>query len=1089
MNNYELLDNDRYATHLDALHNLATRFNMPISIATGYINLNGLHSLANIAQQNNLETRLMIGAYPQNDQFNTTPENISPQDRFQQSVQSLRRERNFDAFPAARRAKLTRIHQFIQSPLSKVKRYHQRFLHGKAYIFSQLQNGAKGAAIVSSANLTAAGLQSNLELGMVQYQPNVVDMALEWYQNLWIEATDFKTELLDLLLPDIPETDPRTIYLRALLEYYGDLDDNQDEPETNQSRKLTDFQIDGYLRAKRIIEQYNGVLYADGVGMGKTEIGVEFVRQFMHQQRQHVLIITPAQLRDNLWRNRLAQENLRTQIISYQQLANDRQLSNDNTHTRVLDLPKDMYSLVVIDEAHAYRNSNNTWHAALDRLMSGTPKKLLLLTATPVNNTLWDLHNLFLLFARHDNAFAKAPLRIPSLRQFFFHSGASQPERISEAKLFPLIDALTVRRDRRFIQQNYRHERFQDGTEVKFPKPELHERRYALEHAFPGIVSQISQILNPDNVGLNAKALTMARYRPSAYLIQGDGTDRANEAYIAGFMRSMLLKRFESSWYSALQTVKRILNDINTILQAIHQQGIVPSADILKKITADAEDGTIFQDDLMQTIADQAKITPAQHFRDDFITDLQKDQQLLQQMRNRLEALKDQPDPKLTALKSIMQQTPAHKVAIFSTFRDTVEYLQQAIHKDPEIIAQRKCSIVTGADADPEARARAVERFCPAAESEAENNSQATEDEVDVLISTDILSEGQNLQKAQAVISFDMPWNPQRVVQRNGRIIRLKSPHHTAYLYTLLPQEGELEEMLQLEAALQLKIQAANASIGMENPVLQNSESKSRIYSDLKNFTIQLAQGDPDLIDERVEQSRISAAFAGEKFRTELKRAHNEGELKTIKELPWGIGAAFISKSPAVKQPAVFLACRTRNNERYWRMISKSGQILEITELEMLLRIDPDDNPGCSIPNDWDMDKLFNIVAKSIVDENNQLADPAVLQANIPASQRWAIEILRLPQAPQGREYDNADSALSVGRNRRVILALSALRREYEEPKPSGITVNDCAHRIVSLVQEYGLEPVEPPKPIKPIDINDIGVVCYQILIPNTQNL
>ena len=187
---------------------------------------------------------------------------------------------------------------------------------------------------------------------------------------------------------------------------------------------LTAFQRDGLARAKRILDRYGGVLYADGVGMGKTEIGVQLILEHTRDRGEHVLVISPAQLRDRLWEQRLTEANLPGTVVSYQQLAQDRQLSPDGQQ-RVLRVDKDVYRLVVIDEAHAYRNVDNTWYAALDRLMGGTPKKLLLLTATPVNNSLWDLHNLFLLFGRHDSAFSSEPLRIPSLRRFFGEAGAS----------------------------------------------------------------------------------------------------------------------------------------------------------------------------------------------------------------------------------------------------------------------------------------------------------------------------------------------------------------------------------------------------------------------------------------------------------------------------------------------------------------------------------------------------------------------------------------------------------------------------------------------------------------------------------------
>ena len=1060
---YELVDNNLYGKHEEALAALSAQYNLPIRVATGYVNLDGLDLLANTIKNANSAARLMIGASPNPGEISGTPES-NPEHYFAQSVRNLRRERDFEAFPKERREKLERVHQFIASDAVEVRRYVTRFLHGKAYIFAALEDPFPlGAAMVSSANLTGAGLSRNLELGMVHYQPNVVEMTVNWYQNLWDNAADFKEELLDLLLPDIPETDPYTVYLRALYEFYGgELED--DSPV--ESPSLTSFQRDGFARAKRILEQHGGVLYADGVGMGKTEIGVEFVREFMQEKGQQVLVIAPAQLRDNLWQQRLADENTRTEIISFQQLANDRQLSNDATQ-RILQVPKDSYRLVVIDEAHAYRNADNTWYAALDRLMSGSKKNLLMLTATPVNNSLWDLHNLFMLFARHDGAFADAPLRIPSLRKFFFASGANQPEDISESRLFPLVDALTVRRDRKFVVNQYPNERFKDGTEVKFPTPQLLEHRYDLDATYPELVKDIAGHID---------GLKMARYRHSAYLIGGG--ESASEDTIAGFIQSMLLKRFESSWFAARETAKRMLHAVEVVIASIETHGVVPIGDIVNDLRIDADEGLVLQDELLEVLDGESRFIDADQFTDDFLKHLQLDFDLLQNIETRLGALEGQHDPKLATLKRVIANTPSKKVAIFSTFGDTIKYLVEQIKIDDSIIAGKSWVSVVGGDTDPDQRTRAVERFCPASESEQSfARADRDDDEVDVLISTDVLSEGQNLQQAQAVLSYDMPWNPQRVVQRNGRVIRLRSPHDTAYLYTLLPVQGELEDILELEAKLQAKINAANASIGMESPVLQSSAAESRIYSDLQSYTNRLAEGDVTLLDEDT-----NAAFVGEMFRAELNRANIEGELQRIRNLPWGIGAAFVNRSPTFNEPAVFFACRTNtpNEERYWRLVSKSGKIIETEELRMLFHINPNGEPGCEIPIDWDLDRLFHVAADDIVEYHNNLTDPTALEGQVPASQRWALQILRSPDAPEGQQYDDADKSLSVGRNGRLRRALSTLRSEYN----SGMSITECATRILEIVKDFGLEPVDPPTPPQPITPDDLGVVCYQVVLP-----
>ena len=1068
---YELVDNVHYGNHQQALAWLAEHYTGALNVATGYIGLEGLDALAKIAIQREQPTRLLIGAVPE---ALTGPPGQTVTDHFEQSVSALRRQRDFSAFPAARRAVLERVTHFFESDSVEVRRYIRRFLHGKAYVIGEFSDAGSpigpGAALVSSANLTQGGLVANLELGMVHYQPNVVGMALGWHGRLWEEAQDFREELLELLRPPALESDPQTVFLRALLELYGD-DLDEDVPLTDV-HSLTAFQRDGLSRAKRILERYGGVLYADGVGMGKTEIGVQFIREHTRDLGQHVLVISPAQLRDRLWEQRLSEENLPGSVVSYQQLAQDRQLS-PNGGRRVLRVNKDVYRFIIIDEAHAYRNVDNTWYAALDRLMGGTPKKLLLLTATPVNNSLWDLHNLFLLFGRHDSAFNGEPLRISSLRKFFADAGASKSENISEAKLFPLIDALTVRRDRAFIKERYRNERFEDGTPVKFPEPELHERRYDLDNAHPGIVQFIYDGID---------GLTMARYRLSAYRLDKEG-ESASEDALAGLMQSQLLKRFESSWHAALKTVNRMRDANDVMLRVIAERGTVPPPEVIRDLVGDSEgDDTFLSADLIEeALNDSEGGVSADNFNDQFVPDLQKDRASLTAMSERLDSLKDGPDPKLDTLRDVMAATPSQKIAIFTAFQDTATYLKERIENQPDVLGDREWTVVIGSETSADTRTRELERFCPESVTD-KPGFQPDDGEVDVIISTDILSEGQNLQQAQAVLSFDMPWNPQRVVQRNGRIIRLRSPHDTAYLYTLLPEQGDLDRLLKLEAKLQAKIMAANASVGMETPVLADVETESQVYADLSTFVDRLTSGDAGLLDEQGSAGESGSAFAGELFRSHLRRASEEGEVSRLQGLPWGIGAAFVQRSRSLPEPAVFFACRTRSNDRYWRMVSQSGEILYREDLPILRLIDPQEQPGHPVPDGLDLERLFALAADDICVTHNALLDPEARFAALAASQRWALDVLRSPDAPVGEEYNHADEALSAGRNNLVRRELSGLRREYED---GGMSVTDCARRIVEVVANFGLRPVEALRAPEPITEDDLGVVCYQVVLPS----
>ena len=284
MGPYELVDNVDYGSHEQALSWLAEHYTGPLHMATGYVSLDGLDSLAKLGLDREHPSRLLIGVSPEAALVSSPRETAA--NRFQHSVLALRRERDFSAFPAARRAVLERLTQYFESDRVEVKRYTKRFLHGKAYAIGQLNDSGlpagPGAALVSSANLTQGGLTTNLELGMVHYQPNVVGMALQWHQRLWDEAEDFREELLDLLRPPLLESDPQTVFLRALLELYEE--ELGDEPPTPELHTLTAFQRDGFARAKRILEDHDGVLFADGVGMGKTEIGLQFVRDYAQEK-------------------------------------------------------------------------------------------------------------------------------------------------------------------------------------------------------------------------------------------------------------------------------------------------------------------------------------------------------------------------------------------------------------------------------------------------------------------------------------------------------------------------------------------------------------------------------------------------------------------------------------------------------------------------------------------------------------------------------------------------------------------------------------------------------------------------------------
>ena len=1015
-----------------------------LSVATGYVNLGGLHHIA-VSIRADRSTRLLLGAAPSAGLAAEFPATL-----FERTLIALREERDLSRFPPSRALKKLRaVENWLGRPTVEVRRYVDKFLHGKAYLFGDHVDAR--AALVTSANLTAAGMWQNLELGLVHYDPEVAKRAVNWFDALWEQASEYKDDLYDLLFPDVGLLDPRTVYLRALLELFGDVAEEDGPPP--RAVNLAPFQEDGFRRALGIVNRHRGVVYADGVGTGKTEIGMAFVEEYAVRRGQHALIVVPAQLVDQ-WKDRLNQTRLPAQVISYHAFAADEQLASPNaTHRRrVLSNDKDAYRLVIFDEAHALRNPDTMWYGAMSRLLGGQQKDLLLLTATPINNGLWDLFHMVMAFARHDRAFGTHG--IASLRHLFVSAGANErdPESLNPDVLFPLADMISVRRDRRFIESRYPGATFPDGTPVSFPTPHLATERYDLDDAYPNLVNEITS---------RVSALKMARYRPSRYQL---GTEEeSREATLSALLQSGILKRFESCWYACLLTIRRILAAHHAFLEA-WDQGHVLGTEALREAAKAELDETATAQWLDQRIDDGLAAESVDGYAPVFRDDVAYDRNLLLGIQERLEKLDARHDPKLRLLRRVLNESPSDKIVVFTTFADTVRYLDEQL---PRLAAERERVSVIGSDSSPDERTRLLSRFCP--ETVVRPGYRPTEGEVDLLLSNDVLSEGQNLQQAAAVISYDMPWNPQRMVQRYGRVIRLKSPHDEVHLTTMLPEPGELEEILKLEIAIRRKIVAARP-YGMEVQVIERTEEEARAYAQ------RLADGDTTLLDED-DDAGGAHGFSGEALRAELRRELEEGRGEELKGLPWGIGAAFRQGPgiPSVGAPGVFFACRAKG-KRYWRYVDDTGVIREPAPI--LRRIDPGHAPGVEDP-ELDLEEAWGKAVCSIVEEHNEEARGGPSESLGPI-QRWALGILADPMIsvpPGGAEaYD----ALGVGRSQPVRRALGEVRRALDEEKIAG---NGAAKRIVEIVEKFGLRKVDAAAEPEEITVEDVGVVCWMAVL------
>ena len=366
-----------------------------IAVATAYFNVGGYSLLAE-ELDHPVKVRLLLGAEPNatihlrrldEPASHARASAVRIRRALESHDRDLAHDRDLLGFTYEADRSARRLVEWLRSGKVEVRRLHDRFLHGKAFL--AITDHDEGV-IAGSSNFTFAGLATNIELNLGHYQPHVVTEVRSWFEELWDAAEPYN--LAALYEARFEPHPPQLIYLRMLWERYGPEIEEEARSTTGGTIHLTSFQRDGLWRARRILEGRRGVLIADEVGLGKTFLAGKLIEEAAIERRQRVLVIAPATLRDGPWRRFASDFNLPIELRSFEDLIGDSRL-NSTASGYVLDQDPDDYALVVIDEAHNVRNPSTLRAEAIRRLLAGrVPKDLVLVTATPVNNSLWDLY-------------------------------------------------------------------------------------------------------------------------------------------------------------------------------------------------------------------------------------------------------------------------------------------------------------------------------------------------------------------------------------------------------------------------------------------------------------------------------------------------------------------------------------------------------------------------------------------------------------------------------------------------------------------------------------------------------------------------
>jgi superfamily II DNA or RNA helicase len=1073
-----------------------------LSIATAYFNPGGYGLLANELDHPQ-RVRLLLGADPQVPEHRVRPLADSPhparaaraelRKALEGHARDLKQDRDLLGFSIEADATGRRLVEWLRSGKVEVRRLEDAFLHGKAFIVTSHDEGV----IAGSSNFTFAGLATNIELNLGHYQPHVVAQVREWFEHLWERSQPF--DLASLYASRFEPHPPYLIYLRMLYERYGAELAAEAAAEGLPRIHLTSFQRDGLWRARRRLEERNGVLIADEVGLGKTFLAGELIRQAVEERRQRVLVVAPATLRDGPWRRFLLNYGLGVEVFSFEDLVSDKRLNPETGENARLAFHPREYAMVVIDEAHNLRNPSTLRANVMRRLLAGSPPKdVVLLTATPVNNSLWDLYYLLGYFLKNDAVFADVGIR--SLRDHFASAMAMNPDDLSPEHLFDVLDAVAVRRTRSFVKRYYPNDQLigPDGNAVTivFPKPRVLKVDYDLDDVLPGFFDRFAHALDtPVTAGSSTDptVLTLARYAPSRYRLTGE--EEAYEVQLAGLIRSGLLKRFESSAHAFAVTCRKMAASHDVFLSVL-DRGHVATGQALRDWPAtDADEEDV--DEYVELNGDQVE-DASLYDCDALRTDVERDKALLLAWADEADRVTSEEDPKLAALvdelAGITEQANTEgigeqdvrdrrKVLIFSYFADTVkwidEYLDVAVSKDTRLAPYRdRVASLSGTFGSKE---DALWGFAPRTTDAPEG---ADDDLYDIVVTTDVLSEGVNLQQARHIINYDLPWNPMRLVQRHGRIDRIGSPHAEVFLRCIFP-DRQLDDLLGLEARLHRKIQQAAKSVGTSE-VLPGSAAEDLVFSETREEIDRLREGDATLF-ERGGSGR--GALSGEEYRQELRQAlENESLAERIAALPWGSGSGMAVERDDLHPGYVFCARVGDHPTALYRYVGYPDGVDHLLVGDTLACLDYAHPPlGFDTPRQLDETtyrrafEAWTIAKADIETSWNRAADPANLTPPVPAAMHRAAELVRTNRPPEMtvEDADRLVDALQAPYPERIV-------RSIRHAMGSSTDAVEQVRAIAAYAGDLGLEPSPPPEPLPEITEDDVHLVCWLAIVPSS---
>ncbi len=1118
----------------DVLNDLLQRQEVQqVDVATGYFSIHGFaqvrHTLHKVRR-----FRLLLGDKPdEGENIGLRPDSTS----------YLRGELNAEPLTAHTMQLVEELIRFLHSGTVEVRLYlgyppdaggRRTFLHAKCYLFYG-EHGDQQAlfdylnpivGIVGSSNFTAPGLVSNRELNLVhktllgqdeiedpqargevshhahgRVNPNITPdnqrllksevgaraiMELsKWYEEQWQLALNYKEQLIELLENSKfggREYTPYEIYMKVLYEYFRD-DLNSDfvQPSTRSVVDLAEFQEDAVRKARRILAQYDGVIVADSVGLGKTWIGKKLLEDYAYHMRQKALVICPASLKP-MWENELRSASIAAQVVTQESLPLD---TFDIRGIGDVDV-------ILVDEAHNFRNKRAKRYMQLENILAangrrgrnGGRKKLILLTATPINNNIFDLYNQINLFTGNDRTYF-ASAGIGDLYKYFL---AARRESVEEGsiRIFNLLEEVVIRRTRQFIRHAYPNATIR-GKAITWPKRRLHTIEYDLQATYEGFYQQI--------VG-RIESLNLAHYSLERYKKNGEEQDDfelGRQVALVGIFKSRFLKRLESSIDAFRTSIRRALEFVKTFAEYVQDGILIDSASfqnamrLLDSDDADSEDtaprsrATDIDDDgeAREIIEQLPQLDTKKYDRRAIHRALQDDIDALTEIWHDIKDISVVHDAKIQRLKDLLEgDLCGQKVVIFTYYKDTAQYIYRALTGNDSVSWRNKVGnpSIRRIDSDVKTndRTRLVEYFAPIASGYPE--FAESEHEIDILIATDVLSEGHNLQDCGFLINYDLHWNPTRMVQRAGRIDRLGSNFELLSIFNMFPERA-LEDLLGLVRSLTAKIDVINQTGFLDASVLGEVVTP-RDFNTLKR----IANEDNEVIDE---QETFMELASSEALMAELQRVLGTEANRWLTDLDDGIHSG-LERRDAKGVFFYFTAPREGGRAHFWRYYNlKTRKIIDNRYQIMQLIACSVDTPRFPPPyHEVDVFDIQERVIESILGDVEQQEAATVVNKPIAEEQTLISQVLQEYlnnpnyDRNQLREYRKFLKQPLVGAS---IQRLRHALQSFSTSNDVGILI-ETVHDLYAQQSKLSSVDEVPPRPVGRIRREDLKLLCYEYI-------